>query len=226
MSVEIELRGARVRYGPLEALHGVDLAMPSGRLTVLLGRNGSGRSTALHALAGIVPLSGGRVLWRGEDVTGLDAFRRARRGLALVPEQRAVFGSLTVEEHFALVTGDVGGRTPAFEAFPALRGLLKRRVGTLSGGEQRMVAVSLALLSGAGVLLLDEPGQGLAPAAAARMHQVLAEQAADGGRTVVVAEQQLRGALRGAAVVHVLRRGSVAFTGEPAEPGFTRRTRW
>lgn len=217
--IELELRGVRVRYGPLEALHAVDLAVPAGQLTVLLGRNGSGRSTALRAMAGIVPLSGGRVLWRGEDVTGLGAFRRARRGLALVPEQHGVFGSLTVAEHLELFA-DGGSHKPALAAFPALGGLLGRQAGTLSGGEQRMVAVSRGLLGRARVLLLDEPGQGLAPAAAARMHAVLAR-AARSGRTVVVAEQYLRGALRDAAVVHVLRRGSVVFSGEPAEPGCT-----
>ncbi|MFI9101712.1 ABC transporter ATP-binding protein [Streptomyces fildesensis] len=225
MSVEIALVGARVRYGPLEALHGVDLAVPRGSVTVLLGRNGAGRTTALRALAGSVPLSAGRVLWRGADVTRLSAHRRARLGLAFVPDRRPVFGSLTVAENLALFTD--GGQGPAldppevsevFEVFPALRPLLGRRAGTLSGGEQRMLAVSRALLTRARLVLLDEPGLGLSPRAAAHAYGALAGLTAGGGRTVVVAEQRLPAALRPATtVVHELRRGEVVFTGEPAE---------
>lgn len=224
MSIEIALYGARVRYGPLEALHGVDLAVPRGSVTVLLGRNGAGRTTALRALAGAVPLSAGRVLWRGADVTRLPAHRRARLGLAFVPDRRPVFGSLTVAENLALFTDDGPGpdrngrHERALTVFPALRPLLDRRAGTLSGGEQRMVAVSRALLTRARLVLLDEPGLGLSPRAAAHAYGALAGLTADGGRTVVVAEQRLPAALRPAtAVVHELRRGAVVFTGEPAE---------
>ncbi|MEU3462367.1 ATP-binding cassette domain-containing protein [Streptomyces sp. NPDC006733] len=228
MSVEIALRRARVRYGPLEALHGVDLVVPRGSVTVLLGRNGAGRTTALRALAGSVPLSAGRVVWRGEDVTRLPAHRRARLGLAFVPDRRPVFGSLTVAENLALFA-DGDSRTPgaerdgrdvdaALEVFPALRPLLGRRAGTLSGGEQRMLAVSRALLTGARLVLLDEPGLGLSPRVAEHAYGALARLAADGGRTVVVAEQRLPAALRPATtVLHELRRGEVVFTGEPAE---------
>ncbi|PWI41806.1 ATP-binding cassette domain-containing protein [Streptomyces sp. ICBB 8177] len=214
MSVEIALRRARVRYGPLEALHGVDLAVPAGCLTVLSGPNGSGCTTVLRALAGSVPLSAGRVVWRGQDVTGLPAHRRARRGLAFVPDRRAVFGSLTVTENLALFGPDPD---PALAAFPALRGLLAHRAATLSGGEQRMLAVSRALLAPAGLVLVDEPGQGLARAVADTAHRALAR-LAESGRTVVVAEQRLPAALRDAArVVYELRRGAVVFAGEPAE---------
>lgn len=128
--MNISLRHARVRYGPLEALHGVTLVAPGPGLTVLLGRNGSGRTTALRALAGTVPLSDGAVVWDGVDVTRLPAFERARRGLCLVPERRAVFGSLTVREHLELTAPDVA---PALDAYPQLKPLLPRRAGTLSG---------------------------------------------------------------------------------------------
>ncbi|WP_329319651.1 ABC transporter ATP-binding protein [Streptomyces sp. NBC_01262] len=224
MTVEIALRAARVRYGPLEVLHGVDLAVPAGTATVLLGRNGAGRTTVLRALAGAVRLTGGQVLWRGRDVTALPAHRRARLGLAFVPDRRPVFGSLTVAENLALFAGEDrahGADAPALEAFPALRPLLARRAGTLSGGEQRMLAVSRALLGPPSrLVLLDEPGLGLSPAAATRTYEVLAALCAQGARTVVVAEQRLPEALRPVtAVVHELRRGSVVFSGEPGEPG-------
>ncbi|MGV9632497.1 ATP-binding cassette domain-containing protein, partial [Streptomyces sp. NPDC003487] len=113
----LALRHARVRYGPLEALHGVTLTAPGPGLTVLLGRNGSGRSTALRALAGTVPLAAGAVVWDGTDVTRLPAYERARRGLCLVPERQAVFGSLTVRENLALTPG---GEDAALAAYPQL----------------------------------------------------------------------------------------------------------
>jgi len=203
----ISLRHARVRYGPLEALHGVTLSAPAPGLTVLLGRNGSGRTTVLQALAGIVPLSGGAVVWDGVDVTRMPAFERARHGLCLVPERRAVFGSLTVREHLELLAAD---RLP----YPQLEPLLDRRAGTLSGGEQRMLALSRALLAHARVVLVDEPAQGMSPAVAARTYALLAALDA----CVVVAEQRLPPALRGRRVfVHELRRGAVVFSGEAAE---------
>lgn len=209
----LSLRHARVRYGPLEALHGVTLAAPGPGLTVLLGRNGSGRTTALHALAGIVPLSGGAVVWDGVDVTGVPAYERARRGLCLVPERRAVFGSLTVRENLALASPDPAA---ALDAYPQLRPLLERRAGTLSGGEQRMLAVSRALAARTRVVLVDEPVQGMSPPVAARTYALLAALDA----CVVVAEQRLPSALRDrSAVVYELRRGAVVFAGEAGELG-------
>ena len=228
MSVEIALLGARVRYGPLEALHGIDLRIPRGRRTVLLGRNGAGRSTALHAVAGTVPLSAGRVLWSSggggggggggtgavRDVTRFDAYRRARMGMTLVPAERAVFPSLTVAEHLSRLTA--AGRDTAFDLFPELWRLRERSAGTLSGGEQQMVALAVALAGPSRLLLLDEPGRGLAATALTRVHEALVAAAAE-GRTVVLAEQTLR-AVPPPDLVYVLHRGEVAFAGEPGEP--------
>jgi len=212
--MSIALRHARVRYGPLEALHGVTLVAPGPGLTVLLGRNGSGRTTALRALAGTVPLSGGAVVWDGADVTRMPAYERARRGLCLVPERRAVFGSLTVRENLELAAA---GFAAALDAYPQLEPLLPRRAGTLSGGEQRMLALSRALLARARVVLVDEPAQGMSPTVAARTYELL------GGldACVVVAEQRLPPGLRERSgrttYVHELRRGAVVFSGEAAE---------
>jgi branched-chain amino acid transport system ATP-binding protein len=207
----VSLRHARVRYGPLEALHGITLTAPGPGLTVLLGRNGSGRTTALRALAGTVPLSGGAVVWDGTDVTRVPAYERARRGLCLVPERQAVFGSLTVRENLSLAARD---HTPALDAYPRLRPLLERRAGTLSGGEQRMLALSRALLARARVVLVDEPAQGMSPSVAARTYELLGALDA----CVVVAEQRLPPALRErSAIVYELRRGAVVFAGEAGE---------
>ena len=236
MAVEIALSLARVRYGPLEALHGVDLRIPMARRTVLLGRNGAGRSTALHAMAGTVPLSGGRVLWSGgdagdrpsglRDITGLDAYRRARLGMTLVPSERAVFPSLTVAEHLSRLRAPA--HDSALDLFPELRRLLPRTCGTLSGGEQQMVALAVAIAGPSRLLLLDELGRGLARPVVARVHAALSAAVA-AGRTVVLAEQlqpQQRSSQEDEQyrppapdLVYVLRRGSVAFAGEPGEPG-------
>ncbi|MFI7342656.1 ATP-binding cassette domain-containing protein [Streptomyces sp. NPDC050085] len=214
----MELRDARVRYGPLEALHGITLAAPAGTVTVLLGRNGSGRTTALRALAGTVALSAGSVLRDGADITRHTAHARAAAGLCFVPDRQAVFAGMTVAENLQLAAPD-GDFTFALDAYPELRPLLPRRAGTLSGGEQRMLAVSRALLSRARTVLVDEPAQGMAPHVAARTYALLRGLDA----CVVLAEQRLPPGLRAvgaggaAVVVHELRRGSVVFSGEASE---------
>ncbi|MHA4778327.1 ATP-binding cassette domain-containing protein [Streptomyces sp. MSC1_001] len=221
MSIEIALRAARVRYGPLEALHGLDLPVPAGTVTVLLGRNGSGRTTALRALAGTVRLSAGTVVWRGTDVTRLSAHERARRGLCLVPDLEAVYAGLTVAENLALTSPGTpygAARGSVAPAYPELLPLLSRTAGTLSGGERRMLALSRALLAvRARVVLVDEPSLGLAPPVAARTYRGLAALAVEGGAAVVLAEQRVPEGLPPGSLVHELRRGSLAFSGEPAE---------
>lgn len=212
MSVEIALRGAHVRYGPLEALHGLDLPLPAGTVTVLLGRNGAGRSSALRALAGTVPLAAGRVEWRGADVTRLPAHERARRGLCFVPDLRAVYATLTVAENLDLAAP--GRRDEALAAYPELARLLAHRAGTLSGGERRMLALTRAVLSDARVVLVDEPALGLSKAVADRTYGMLAALARPGGAAVVLAEQRVPHGLPPGSVAYELRRGSLASGGE------------
>ncbi|MGW1764774.1 ATP-binding cassette domain-containing protein [Streptomyces sp. NPDC002073] len=217
MALEMALHGVRVRYGPLEALHGVDLPVPAAAVTLLVGRNGSGRTTVLRALAGTVRPAAGTVSWQGRDVTRLRAHERARLGLCLVPDRQAVYGTLTVAGQLALAApdGDIG---PALAGYPELRPLLARTAGTLSGGEQRMVAVSRALLHrDARVVLADEPALGMASGAAERTYALLGALAA-AGAAVVLAEQRVPAALAAPGVlVHVLRRGAVVFSGEAVE---------
>ncbi|MFJ9579905.1 ATP-binding cassette domain-containing protein [Streptomyces sp. NPDC101191] len=213
MSVEIALRRARVRYGPLEALHGLDLALPAGTVTVLLGRNGSGRTTALRALAGTVPLSAGSVVWRGTDVTRLPAHERARRGLCFVPGLRAVYATLTVAENLDLAAP--GRRDAALAAYPELARLLGHRAGTLSGGERRMLALTRALLSPARVVLVDEASLGMSPAVASRTYALLAALARPpGSAAVVLAEQRVPTGLPPGSLAYELSRGALATAGE------------
>jgi branched-chain amino acid transport system ATP-binding protein len=215
MTVELSLLGARAGYGPVEALHGVTMAFPAGSMVAVLGRNGAGKSTALRALAGTVRVREGTVWWRGRDITKWTAYQRALAGITMVPDEHGVFASLTVEENLALFAGDdVFDR--AMAVFPELEPLRARTAGTLSGGEQQMLAVARPLLRPGRVVLVDEASRGLAPAAVYRLYEAL-QQLVSADRAVVVVEQYAREVLGRADVVYVLRRGDVAFAGEPAE---------
>ena len=226
--IELELHGARAGYGPVEALHGVDVVVASGRLTALLGPNGAGKTTLLSVLAGLLPLRAGSLVWQGKDASRLSAGARVKRGMLLVPEGRGTFPGLPVQENLRVFARG-GDPAPAIEAFPVLGERLQQRAGSLSGGEQQMLAMSRALLQHPRVLLLDELSFGLAPQVAAQL-LALARRLADGGMTVVLVEQYADEALAIADHVHVLGRGSVVFSGEPGEladgvPGVSRPVR-
>jgi len=223
--IELELRGARAGYGPVEALHGVDLVLASGRLTAVLGPNGAGKTTLLSVLAGLVPLRSGSLAWQGKDVTHGTAADRVRAGMLMVPEGRGTFPGLSVQENLRVFARG-GDPEAALLAFPVLGERLSQRAGSLSGGEQQMLAMSRTLLQRPRVLLLDELSSGLAPQVAAQL-LALARQLADEGMTVVLVEQYVDEALAIADHVHVLERGSVVFSGEPGElargvPGVSR----
>jgi branched-chain amino acid transport system ATP-binding protein len=215
VTVALALVDACAGYGPVEALHGVTMDFPAGALVAVLGRNGAGKSTAVRALAGTVRVREGAVHWRQHDVTSWSAYERTRAGITMVPDEYGVFGSLSVEENLALF-GGATGFDRAFTVFPELVPLRRRVAGTLSGGEQQMLAVSRALLRPGDVVLLDEASRGLAPAAVRRLYDAVADLVAS-DRAVVVVEQYAREVLPRADVVYVLRRGDVAFAGEPAE---------
>jgi len=214
--IELAVQGLRAGYGAVEVLHGIDLDVPQGALTALLGPNGAGKSTLLSVVAGLHPLRAGRVSWGGVDVSRAAPDARARAGMTLIPERRGIFPDLTVKENLDTFVGMHGTPDVALEAFPVLAERLTQRAGSLSGGEQQMLAMSRALLKNPRLLLLDEISFGLAPRVTRRLFDVVAELAL-GGTTVVLVEQYLSDALRLADIVYVLARGEVVFAGEPGE---------
>jgi branched-chain amino acid transport system ATP-binding protein len=216
MTVELSLRGVRAGYGAVEVLHGIDLDVPSGALTAVLGPNGAGKTTLLSVLAGLLPVTSGTIRWRGRQLQRLSADLRSRSGLVLVPERRGIFGSLSVGDNLEVFAGRGADFTAAFEAFPVLEQRLAQPAGSLSGGEQQMLAMSRPLLSQPKVLLVDEISFGLAPRVTHQLFEVVAELART-GTTVVLVDQYLAEVLKLADVVYVLGRGEIAFAGEPAE---------
>jgi branched-chain amino acid transport system ATP-binding protein len=220
MSVELHVRGLRAGYGPVEVLHGVDIDVPAERVTAVLGPNGAGKTTLLRTLAGLITPSGGTVRWRGRDVTRRLAYRRARDGLLLVPDEQGIFADLTVADNVAVFAGSQPAET-AFaavaEAFPVLGERRGQLAGTLSGGEQQMLALSRALARPFRLLLIDEPSRGLAAPVIAQLYRVLTGLAESSDAAIVLVEHDSAAVLPIARVVYVLSRGAVVFAGEPAD---------
>jgi branched-chain amino acid transport system ATP-binding protein len=215
VGARIELTGIRAMEGGLETLHGVDVVLPAGTLTALLGSNDSGTSTLLRVVAGLVTPVEGTVLWNGEEATRLAPLARVRRGMIYLPNVGGVFEALTVSENLALFAR---GRPveEAFEAFPELTRLLARNAGTLSGGERQMLTLSRAFVRPAEIVLADEVSAGLAAAVTTRVYDAFARLTA-AGTTVVALDQFADDALRHAGLAYAMRRGAIAFAGEPAE---------
>jgi branched-chain amino acid transport system ATP-binding protein len=219
----LEVRGLRVGYGRIEVVHGVDLDVTEGRVLALLGANGAGKTTTLQAILGHLRPSGGEVRLAGSSIAGSPPHRISRRGVAVVPEGRRVFKSLTVRENLrmgAFARGRAArsddGFGKALELFGELEPLLDRPAGLLSGGEQQMLAVGRALMGAPRLLVLDEPSMGLAPRLVARIYDAL-RALGERGATLLLAEQNARAALDLADDAVVLRTGTVALHGPAAQ---------
>jgi branched-chain amino acid transport system ATP-binding protein len=216
----LRLEQLQVSYGGIRAVKGIDIEVRQGELVCLIGANGAGKTTTLKAVTGLVRAAAGRVLYDGQDITGLRVPEIARRGLALVPEGRGVFPQLTIEENLAMgayarrdraaVAGDV---ERAFTLFPRLKERRSQTAGTLSGGEQQMLAIARALMSRPRLLLLDEPSMGLAPLMVERIFEVVRTIAAE-GVTLLLVEQNARLALETSHRGYVLEGGLVSVSGE------------
>lgn len=213
----LEIAGLDVYYGDFQALFGVQLRVERGKALALVGANGAGKTTLLRTIAGAIIPARGTVRHDGEDITAAPPHRRIRRGIALVPEGRRLFPSLTVEENI-LVGAAAAAPAPAwpleriYEVFPLIAGRRRHRASQLSGGEQQAVAIARALAAAPSLLLLDEISLGLAPRVVGQLYQTLAT-LRESGTTLVIVEQDLRRALSSCDDMVCLLEGRVALTG-------------
>lgn len=219
----LEISDVHLDYDGVVALRGVSLSLSEGELVCLVGSNGAGKSSLLKAASGLHRPIGGAVIFAGTDISRRPAHKVAKLGLTLVPEGRRLFAHQSVRAN--LILGAYGQKDQAvrdatmdrvFELFPVLKTRLTQAAGTLSGGEQQMLALGRALMSQPTLLMLDEPSLGVAPKMAARIFEVIAQIRAE-GITVLLVEQNLRAALELADRLYVLQTGSVVLTGTPGE---------
>ncbi len=211
-----------VAYGRVEAVRGVSLAVAPGEIATVIGPNGAGKTTLLAALMGLLPARG-RVLWEGEDLTGVEVEARVERGIVLVPESRALFAEMSVRDN--LLLGGFSRRREraanrrslehVLARFPRLEERMGQLAGTLSGGERQMLALGRALMARPRLLLLDEPSLGLAPLIVREIFGIIATLRED-GVSVLLVEQNARAALQSASTATVLEQGAVAMTGPAA----------
>jgi branched-chain amino acid transport system ATP-binding protein len=215
----LEIRGLEVRYGGIRAVKGVDLEVAQGELVCLIGANGAGKSSTLRAIAGMTPPAAGSIRFGDRDVSHVPSFRRARAGLVMVPEGRGVFSRLSVDENLAMgayARSDPGvatDRARVLELFPRLAERRAQIAGTLSGGEQQMLAIGRALMSRPKLLALDEPSMGLAPMAARRIMEVVRDINRT-GVTLLLVEQNAQSALALAHRAYVMESGAITLSGD------------
>jgi branched-chain amino acid transport system ATP-binding protein len=220
MSAALSLHDVHVAYGVIKAIKGISFEVPEGRIVTLIGANGAGKTSTLKSVVGLVPAASGKITLFGQDVTGMATHRIAERGVALVPEGRAIFPAMTVRENLQL--GGFLAREPSklkknldrsIELFPRLGERLDQEGGTLSGGEQQMLAIARGLMAEPRLLLLDEPSLGLAPKLVAQIFEAIVAIAAT-GITILLVEQNTRLALKTAHEGHVLVTGEIVLSGE------------
>ncbi|HMO27809.1 ABC transporter ATP-binding protein [Enterovirga sp.] len=211
----LEAKGLNGWYGKSHILQGVDITIRDGELVALLGRNGAGKTTTMRALTGLLPRIEGSLVFDGRDILGRPTHEIARSGLSLVPEHRGIFGSLTVEENLNLAarSGARWSVANVFEMFPALAGRRKTPGGKLSGGEQQMLSIGRALVTGPKVLLLDEPTEGLAPVIVDRLVELMGELKAL-GLSMLLVEQSLDVCMAVADRLLIIDGGTIVWEGD------------
>ncbi|MFZ3110899.1 MAG: ABC transporter ATP-binding protein [Rectinemataceae bacterium] len=219
----LEIRSLSVHYGGIHALQGVDIDVPEGRIVTLIGANGAGKSTTLRSIVGLVKTSGGSVKWNGETLTGLATKDIVSKGVVLVPEGRRIFPNLTVEENLKLgaygrkdKAGIATDETKVFDLFPRLKERIRQKGGTLSGGEQQMLAVARALMTKPRLLMMDEPSLGLAPLFVKMIFEIIRTINKE-GTTVLLIEQNAKAALEVADYGYVLETGRIILQGKGRE---------
>ncbi len=214
----LEVSGLHTFYGESHVLQGVSLTVGAGEVVAILGRNGVGKTTLMRSIIGFTPPRQGTVRFKGRDITGWPSFRMTALGMALVPQGRRVFPSLTVRENLEVARRGDGRWTleKVYAAFPRLREREKNRANKLSGGEQQMLAIARALMSNPDLLLMDEPTEGLAPLLVREVGRVMGELRGE-GLSILLVEQNLPLALSVAGRVHILSRGQIVHSSTPAE---------
>ncbi len=217
----LEIRDLQVRYGGIEAVKGISLDVPEGQIVTLIGANGAGKSSTLRTVAGLVNPAAGKVLYQGENITGKDANEIVSRGITLVPEGRRIFPDLTVLENLKIgaylrkdsLTDDINW---VFDLFPRLKERSWQAGGTLSGGEQQMLAIGRALMSRPKVIMMDEPSLGLAPLVVRGVFDIIKEINRQ-GVTVLLIEENANMALKTADLGYVMETGRITLQGTGAE---------
>ena len=219
LEVHLEVRGLHAYYGGSHVLQGVDLEVRAGEAVALVGRNGAGKTTTISAITGLLRPRAGSVKIAGTEVAGRPAHLVARAGVALVPQGRRIFSELSVRENLLLAARPIAGgwdERRVLELFPSLGRRLDNRGDELSGGEQQMLAIGRALMRNPGLLLLDEPSEGLAPKLVAEVGEVLRSLRAT-GLAILLVEQNLALATGVGERVYVMNKGTVVFEGTPAQ---------
>ncbi|HEY5309907.1 MAG TPA: ABC transporter ATP-binding protein [Casimicrobiaceae bacterium] len=216
----LQLRKVEVAYGGIHAVKGIDLDVGQGELVCLIGANGAGKTTTLKGICGLLPVKAGKIFYDGADITGKPAFQLVRRGLAMVPEGRGVFGALTIEENLAMgayIRNDREGIKADIERvyhlFPRLKERRRQTAGTMSGGEQQMLAMGRAMMSRPRLLLLDEPSMGLAPLMVQKVFETIVTISGE-GVTILLIEQNAKLALEVSRRGYVMESGDVILSGD------------
>jgi branched-chain amino acid transport system ATP-binding protein len=216
----LALKKLEVAYGGIQAVKGIDLEVGQGELVCLIGANGAGKTTTLKGICGLLPIKAGTIHYGGADVTGKPAFQLVRRGLAMVPEGRGVFGALTIEENLAMgayIRSDNDGIKSDIERvyhlFPRLKERRRQTAGTMSGGEQQMLAMGRAMMSRPRMLLLDEPSMGLAPLMVQKVFETVMKVSGE-GVTILLIEQNAKLALEVSHRGYVMESGEITLSGE------------
>ena len=216
----LELKKLQVAYGGIQAVKGIDLHVGAGELVCLIGANGAGKTTTLKGICGLQPVKSGSIRYAGESIVGRPAFELVRKGLAMVPEGRGVFGALTIEENLAMgayIRSDAAGVRAdverVFGLFPRLKERRRQTAGTMSGGEQQMLAMGRALMSRPKLLLLDEPSMGLAPLMVQKVFETVLAVSKE-GVTILLIEQNAKLALEVSDRGYVMESGEITLAGD------------
>lgn len=222
-NVMLDIKDLQVSYGGIRAVRNINLHVKTGELISLIGANGAGKSTTLRAICGLVPVAGGDIIYQGKSIKGQPSFQMVRKGLVMVPEGRGIFGQLTIEENLnigAYTRTDTAqikaDKDQVFQLFPRLAERRTQSAGTLSGGEQQMLAMGRAILSKPELLLLDEPSMGLAPIMVDKVFEVI-QMIAKQGVTILLIEQNAKLALELSDRGYVMESGEITLNGNGLE---------